>query len=165
MKNLKVKSILFSLFAMMAVAVFMTSCEQTEEIIGGDDSDFLVVENDDEITTYYDLADLPEGLPNPDDVLVRSLESDEQQDIDSRDYCIDVIRYKVNECNDMTVDWRSKNNLALFVINPTPNKDCNFRCDEFGFCPSGVNGQIRSVAFMGSGYTTYDSETKYWYDD
>lgn len=28
MKNLKVKSILFSLFAMMAVAVFLTSCEQ-----------------------------------------------------------------------------------------------------------------------------------------
>jgi len=30
MKNLKVKSILFSLLAMMAVAVFLTSCEQIE---------------------------------------------------------------------------------------------------------------------------------------
>jgi len=32
MKNLKAKSILFSLFAMMAVAVFMTSCGQEEVI-------------------------------------------------------------------------------------------------------------------------------------
>ncbi len=33
MKNLKVKSILFSLLAVMAVAVFLTSCEQENSII------------------------------------------------------------------------------------------------------------------------------------
>jgi len=45
MKNLKVKSILFSLLAMMAVAIFLTSCEQEYEIIGGDDSGILMTES------------------------------------------------------------------------------------------------------------------------
>jgi len=40
MKTLKVKSILFSLFAIMAVAVFMTSCEQ-QEFISDDDVEGL----------------------------------------------------------------------------------------------------------------------------
>lgn len=161
----------------MAVAVFLTSCEQ-DSILEDEVQELLAVESDSEVTTFYSLSDLPENLPTPNKVLEQSMESLGEEDLDSRD-CIDVIRYKVNGCNDMIVDWNSENNLALFVyhykvagnewlgttrINPT-NQYCNFRCDGFGFCPSGNNGQIRSVAFMGSGSTTYDSITKYWTDN
>ena len=179
MKNFKMKNALSSLMVIMVLAIFMTSCQKEETLI----EDVNVEVNDqntdalNEAITYDNLTDLPEGMPSPQDVLTWS-EMESNQDIEARS-CIDVIRFKVYSCNNMIVDWRSSNNLALFVyhykvagnvwlgttrINPTNGVQCNFRCDGFGLCPSGSNGLIKSVAFMGSGSTTYDSITKYWVD-
>ncbi len=180
MKTLKVKSILFTLLAIMAVAVFMTSCEQ--EIIGDETDGFLIAEDNSEITTY-DVTNLPTDLPSPEEVLEWSLNesTDVEQDTDLRGGicgCSRVVRYKTNGSSH-TVDWYSQNNLALFVyhykrsnnkylgytrINPTTSS-CHFRCKGFYFNPSGNNGAMKSVAFLGSGYTTCSSKTSYWTDN
>lgn len=182
MKNLKVKSILFNLLAILVIAVFMTACEQKHEVIGDEIEGFLVAEDNDEVTTY-DITDLPNELPSPDEVLEWSLteSADVEQDMDLRGGicgCSRVVRYKANGSSH-TVDWYSQNNLALFVyhyrrsdnrylgstrINPTTSS-CHFRCKGFYFNPSGNNGAMRSVAFLGSGYTTCSSKTAYWTDN
>jgi len=64
MKTLKVKSILFSLLAVMAVAVFMTSCEQSTVGVADDIQDisdnalYQVGDPIDEIVTYEDFEEV-----------------------------------------------------------------------------------------------------------
>lgn len=171
MKNLRVKSILFSLLAMMAVAVFMTSCEQTEEIIEAEN------------ITAYDITNLPDDLPSPEEVLEWSLNetTDNEEDVALRSGicgCSRVVRYKTNGSNH-TIDWYSQNNLALFIyhyrrsdnrylgrtrIDPNTSS-CHFTCKNRYINPIGVNGPVKSVAFLGSGYTTCSSKTAYWTDN
>lgn len=61
MKNLKVKSILFSLLAVMVVAVFMTSCEQAATTFE-DDITEMSIENDEAVVLIEDLSDTEDGL-------------------------------------------------------------------------------------------------------
>jgi len=147
MKALKVKSIFFSLIAVMSVAVFMTSCEQTEEIIGGDDSGLLVVEDGSEV---YDLADLPE---DPEVVLANSMIEDANQELEDRVPCNKVVRLKKG-----IVDWYGSRTLALWIYHynssgnyigytrrDSPHSSCKWNCRTWSY----NNSIARSVAFVG----------------
>lgn len=185
MKTLKVKSVFLSLLAMMAIAVLLTSCEQESlDLIPEENvENLLTVPEENGAVTVYDATDLPADLPTPDEVLEWASVEDNStdkpgEDIESRGICgcSRVIRYKINGSSH-TIDWKSENNLALFVyhyrvsdnaswvtrINPD-SATCTFSCDNFNFNPPGSNGLMRSVAFLGSGYTVCSSITKYWFD-
>lgn len=185
MKILKVKSLFLSMLAMMAIAVLLTSCEQESlDLIPEENiENLLTVPEENRTVTVYDAADLPADLPTTAEVLEWASAEDNSidkpgEDVESRGICgcSRVIRYKTNGCWH-TIDWKSENNLALFVYHyrVSDNKSwvtridpdsasCTFSCDGFYFNPPGNNGLIRSVAFLGSGYTVCSSKTKYWYD-
>jgi len=86
MKNLKVKSILFSLLAMMTVAVFLTSCEQGEVITDEIDNLSSIYETDSFIE-FDDLMELPEGLPEDVKNAIESELNNSNQDVESRACC------------------------------------------------------------------------------
>lgn len=104
MKALKIKSILFSLFAVMAVAVFMTSCEQSASTL----EDEIVDMNVQEDLMVTSLEDLPE---DPAVVLANSYENTNQE-LEGRASCNKVIRLKKG-----IVDWHGPKTLALWIYH------------------------------------------------
>jgi len=75
MKTLKIKSISFSLFAMMAFAVFFTSCGQEDIIIS--DATQVVSENESKLfANLDDLLDFEETIQNVEDEVTINISQD-----------------------------------------------------------------------------------------
>ena len=139
MKNLKVKSILFSLLAMMAVAIFMTSCEQA------------YIEDDAIISI--------ENLPaSPEDVWAAANTDSNNSDLNSTEGALDsrACPLKVRKLRFTDVIWYSTPQYALWIYHYDSNgnfishdrKDvtyCHRRYETYSPPP----GRCKSVAFVG----------------
>jgi len=117
MKNLKVKSILFSLLAMMAVAVSMTSCQQ-EEVLVQDFDTITSIYDEDSFIEFDDLADLPEGLPEDVQNAIESSLIDLDQDLESR-ACCKISSFYFSNGKIWTV----------YHVNPNRSFYVNYRCN------------------------------------
>jgi len=153
MKTLKMKSILFSLLAMLTVAVFLTSCEQTEEIIGGDDSIFLVVEDSEldfptTLDEFWAAANAETNNP--------SLNDTEVEDVELR-WCAK----KVHSINGNRVSWNSNPQYALwirhydssgnYIPGSTQRMDVPY-CGTWTKYYNIPSGRCTTVAFVGYQY-------------
>jgi len=93
--------------------------------------------------------------------------------------CSRVTDYNTNGYHNHKMAWKSENNLALFIyhyrisgnkylgytrLNPDTS-GCHSQSKNLNINLIGVNGPMRSVAFLGSGYTTCSLKTGYWNDN
>ncbi len=85
MKTLKVKSLLFSLVAVLAIAIVMTSCEQTNDIITED-----AIEN---VAPRLDQLVNETGEPLPASMEQMTTEVINDGEIESRDACAHLESY------------------------------------------------------------------------
>lgn len=112
MKILKLKSGLFSLMALMAVTVLMTSCEQTATTFEEEITEMSLQTNE----TQPSMDDLP---AHPDDVLASSKNpkgSSESID-DRRYYCPRVVHW----ISSSYVSWNSNPQYALWIYHYDAN--------------------------------------------
>ncbi len=162
MKTLKVKSILFSLLAIMAVVVFMTSCEQTASTL----EDEIIDMNVQEDAIVFSIEDLPES---PEEVLANSMLENTNQELESRLSCNKVIRLKEG-----VVDWRGPKTLALWIYHYNSSGNYigytrrdrtssggHYDCTVWDCKTWPYNNSIaKSVAFVG--YQSNGTLTKIW---
>jgi len=111
MKTLKVKSILFSLLAMTAVAVFMTSCER-ESIVEDDIQGWKTSALDDETPSFIPASESESPDLNIDEIINQlNNESADNNTVDDRCPC------GVNLINDVTPpNWNGDTNLINLNI-------------------------------------------------
>jgi len=148
MKNLKVKSILFSLMAMMAVAVFLTSCEQTsieDTIID------MNIQSDEASTSPEDLPVSPEdvwaavnGETSSSDI------NNIEEDIESR-ACTKIWSIEQNH-----VTWTSTPQYALWIYHYNSNGNfISYTRKDVPYCTTRTrsysvpSNRCTSVAFVG----------------
>ncbi len=139
MKKLKIKSILFSLMAMMAVVVFMTSCEQTSI----EDEAIISVEN----------------LPaSPEEVWAAANTNTNDSDLNNTEEALDSrgCPLKVRKLRFVDVIWYSTPQYALWIYHYDSNgnfishdrKDVTY-CHRAYETYSPPPGRCKSVAFVG----------------
>jgi len=153
MKNLKVKSILFSLLAMMAVAVFMTSCEQAATTFE-DDIVEMSNQNDEFITSIEDLPVSPDEVWAAANAETETTNLNTDESLDSRG-----CERKVKSLSCNTVKWNSSPQYALWIYhyNSSGNYIGTTR-EDVPSCGTWIKsytpppGRYRSVAFVGYQY-------------
>jgi len=101
----------------MAVAVFMTSCEQAE-VIAEEGNDVSNIYEESSFIEFDDLTDLPEGLPEDVINAIESSLNDSSQDIESRECC-----------NISTFEFINGKILAIYHVNPNRSFYVNYRCN------------------------------------
>jgi len=117
MKTLKVKSILFSLLAVMAVAVFLTSCGQ-EEVITDEIDQLSGIYETDSFIEFNDLAELPEDLPEDVRDAIESELNNSNQDVESRTCC-----------NISSFYFSNGKIWTAYRVNPNRSFYVNYRCN------------------------------------
>jgi len=150
MKNLKVKSILFSLLAVMAVAVFLTSCEQTIAL-----EDEIIEMNIQDNETIISVEDLP---ASPEEVWAAANTDSNNSDLNNTEEALDTrsCPLKVRKLRFTDVIWYSTPQYALWIYHYDSNgnfishdrKDvtyCHRRYETYSPPP----GRCKSVAFVG----------------
>jgi len=157
MKTLKVKSILFSLLAMMAIAAFMTSCERqsvVEDDVEGWRLSSLLAEYPEEITidNWEEFVHAPEEVINffdkkEKDRLKYSAKSDEKMNCDNsgtKGWIKSYYNGSWRNTNNFVTEITNLSNGTVYTSNTTnTNTPYNWCIDEFyqvnpnpivGFC-------------------------------
>ena len=139
MKNLTVKNILFSLLAMMAVAVFLSSCEQASI----KDEAIISVEN----------------LPaSPEDVWAAEHTNTNQSDLNNTEEALDTrdCPFKLRKLWNDHVLWYSTPQYALWIYHYDSNGNfIDYERKDVPYCKrwykpySPPPGRCKSIAFVG----------------
>ncbi len=134
MKTLKVKSTLFSLMAMIAIAVFMTSCEQTEltnqnDVVQPTPVQQIVNDNSVDLSNYQVSLTLNEII-NDNPISNRNDCPAYSHARDQLDMLLDSCKYSPEYCEYLKLFWR------IHAVNALVNCDPETFC---GFCEWAIN--------------------------